>query len=84
MAGIITNVFSAGCCNVAFISPDPARADNYGRQIERASSHPRMTQGRGARGNSWHYPEERDSPPSMHDLYPQSYPPGPSVHKPVA
>lgn len=65
---LVTNVFSKQCINLVFVSGDNARQDGYGRQVERCSSHQRLTSDRGARGNSWRFPGE-DTPPTTAELH---------------
>ena len=56
-AAIVTNVFGGNpdippSINVAFVSDDESRGDNYGRQLERQTSVPHQTQQQ-AHGNYW-------------------------------
>lgn len=64
-AAILTAVWNSGqpekypnpCVNVVFVSDDEARADTYGRQIERATSIPHKSS-QTAHGNYWRRLEE--------------------------
>ena len=41
---LVTAVWGPDCINVVFCSPDQAKTDSYGRQIERATSVARYTE----------------------------------------
>lgn len=48
---------ATGWINVLYVSDDPAKRDNYGRQIERQSSVSHVT-GTTAWGRYWRWPDE--------------------------
>lgn len=63
-AAIVTHVFRSDSfpghpdgVNVVYVSDDAAREDNYGRQIERATSVPHMST-QPARGYGWQHVDE--------------------------
>lgn len=69
--GVLTNVFGQGtpeehfahykswpCANVAFVSDDESRKDNYGRQIERFTSFPHKSSMPGVSGMYFIFPDE--------------------------
>jgi len=58
---LITTVFGPQMVNVVYVSGDESRKDNYGRQIERASScgHKDLVK---VHGYYWRYPDEEPNP----------------------
>lgn len=52
---------SIPCCNVVFVSSDPERQDNYGRQLERETSVVHKTHS-SAHGNYWRFENEEPNP----------------------
>lgn len=58
---LVTAVWSETCINVVYVSSDEAKQDNFGRQIERATSVCRVTEGV-AHGFYWRLPDEARKP----------------------
>ncbi len=59
-AALVTNVFGmSGCqgCNVVYASSDDAKTDNYGRQLERATSVCHLSVNP-AKANCWRHVDE--------------------------
>ncbi|CAN5134063.1 hypothetical protein BH09PAT1_BH09PAT1_2770 [soil metagenome] len=54
---LVTAVWSPSCINVVYASSDETKKDQYGRQIERATSVQRMADWT-AHGNYFRYPDE--------------------------
>jgi hypothetical protein len=58
---VVTAVWGPKCVNVVFVSKDESRTDNYGRQIERATScvHKSMM---ALHGFYWRFTDEEPNP----------------------
>ena len=58
---LVTAVWSQNCINVVFVSDDANKQDNYGRQIERATSCNYKTQ-MNVHGFYWRFVEDEPNP----------------------
>jgi len=50
---LVTNVFSATCVNLVFVSEDDNKKDDYGRQLERHTSVSHISVHGGSVGMCW-------------------------------
>lgn len=58
---LVTAVWTPSCINVVFISSDETRTDQYGRQIERATSCSYKDQNR-VHGFYWRFEDDEPNP----------------------
>ena len=58
---LITAVWSDTCINVVFVSGDESRQDSYGRQVERSTSVPHVSES-SVHGLYWRFEDEERNP----------------------